>query len=810
MMKLFKFLPIVFFALFGTLVLNAQEEGSLTGNLYYQKEETVPFATVAMMKLPDSIVVTGTTTDLEGIFELDAPEKGKYLLRFSAIGFKTTFTEPFEIQTEGYNRDFGRVVLPAEVTMLNEVMVQAWRPRIELEAGKMVVRMAGTAMAAGSTAFEILSKSPGVMADHDGNLQLNGKSGVEVMINGRQTYLSSDELKTMLESMPAENIENIELIHSPSAKYPAAGTAGLINIVLKENVSLGLNGTVYGGVEFNEENWYNAGLNLNYNKGKWNTFLSADLTKSGFMREQEMNRTFTTESEYDYFRQVGDQLDKRWIPSFRAGIDYDLNSRHSIGAMANYSFYDEAGKWDTETALGNFSEGDLLNISARNRMDEDYENARYNFHYIGKLDTIGTTITADVDYVELNKDLDSDFTNHYRYLAENIEETEHLFSQSISAYNILAAKANLSLPLDEKSVFALGVKGSRVISESDLQFYLGENENQELDESRSNSFKYEEQIYAAYASYSNKLSDTWNLQLGLRAEKTLGEGISPTTGENNEKDYLNFFPNIQISQKVSENYELQYLYTKRIKRPNYSTFNPFLFYLDPYTYIVGNPELDAEITSSYKVTQNLYGKYQLMLGYDHTEGPMGEYPKYDPETGHTILTTANLDKKTSFSATLVVPLEIGSFWNINNTLIANKTNYDIYYDGELIENDNFHYSIQSNHQIMLPWDVKMELIGSYMGPVNAGIYSLKSRWFLDAGLKRSFLDDRLDVTLKATDIFKGMKMTVNAAYPGSTFRINQYFYDQSFSLNLRYKLFSSEAKKKTRQDSFEELNRAGG
>lgn len=810
-MKLYSQLSIVLFIFLGCLNISAQgEEGQLKGSLFDQEHVSIPFATVAIIKLPDSTVVTGTTTDLDGIFELDAPVKGDYLLRFSAMGYESRFTDAFKITSPGYQRDFGQVILPAEVTMLNEVMVQAWRPRVELEAGKMVVRVEGTAMAAGSTAYEVVSKSPGITADQDGGLNLNGKSGVEVMINGRETFLSADELKNFLETMPAENIEKIELVHSPSAKYPAAGTSGIINIILKQNVKTGFSGSVYGGVEFNDENWYNAGVNLNYGQEKWSGFVNLDATKSGFNRELEAFREFTNEGEFDYYAQTGKQLETRWVPSIRTGFDYLIDKKHTIGITGSYSFYEEDGSWNTETALGDYAEGDLVNIIAKNSSVEDYGNGRLNAHYVGKLDTIGTLLTADVDYVRLNRDRDSYFDNFYTYFQDETNETEHLFNQSFSSYDIIAAKADLELPLTERSGLAIGVKGSKITSESDLKFYLGKAGERTLDPTRSNNFNYEEEIYAAYLSYRNKFNDTWNLQAGLRAEQTIGEGISPTTGDVNKRDYLDFFPNIQLSQKVTENYELNYSYNRRIDRPRYSTLNPFLFYLDPYTYIVGNPDLEASITSSYKVTQNLFGKYQLILGYDHTEGPMGEYPRINEETGQTIFTTANLEKETSIFATLVVPVEIGSFWNLTNTLVVNQMNHEIAYEDRLIENDNLYYSLQSNSQFNLPWDMNMEVIGAYNGPMALGIYQLESRWYIDLGLKKSFLYDRLDVTLKAKDIFNGMKMTVTGEYPGSTFKMQQHFYNQGVSVNLRYKLSRAGKEKDTRQKNLEELNRAGG
>jgi outer membrane receptor protein involved in Fe transport len=302
----------------------------------------------------------------------------------------------------------------------------------------------------------------------------------------------------------------------------------------------------------------------------------------------------------------------------------------------------------------------------------------------------------------------------------------------------------------------------------------------------------------------------WNLQAGLRAEQTYGVGRSFTMNETSERDYLDFFPNVMLGQKVSENYQVNYSYSRRIQRPDYSSFNPSIFYLDPYTYTEGNPDLQAQITDSYKLTNTFFKKFTLLLSYDSTEDYFVEVPEADAETGKTSFTTRNLDNFSTYGATIIAPVELASFWNVNNTLVLNQQEYDLTIDGSSVENDNFFYLIQTNHQVNLPWEIKFEVNGTYRGPMAYGVYDIERQWWIDAGLKKSFLNDRLDVTLNATDIFRGKEMNVTADYLGNTITIDQYFDDRSVSLNLRYTFNPSKAKSKSRQSSLEELNRAGG
>lgn len=298
------------------------QDGMISGRLQDQQEETIPFATVTVLKLPDSTVVTGTTTDLDGEFELKPKFTGNILLGFSAIGYAEAFTPAFEITGPGFTKDLGTRVLSEEVTMLDEVMVSTWKPRIRAENGKMVMSVQGTARAAGSTAYEMLSIAPGVAVDQNGGFTINGKQGVAVMLDGRLTYLSAQDLQSLLESMPAENIEEIEVIHNPSAKYDAEGIAGILNIRLKKNSLSGFTGSAYAGFRYSEQQLFNGGANLSYNTGKWNSFLNLDVSERGLYREPTIVREYPEGALFSSYRQTGVQEIERLIPSLHAGTDY--------------------------------------------------------------------------------------------------------------------------------------------------------------------------------------------------------------------------------------------------------------------------------------------------------------------------------------------------------------------------------------------------------------------------------------------------------------------------------------------------------
>jgi hypothetical protein len=222
-------------------------QGFLSGNVRDAKGQPVGFVNVAMLHAATGAVVTGTIAGEAGDFKLATPAAGSYKLKLSFLGYTPLETAPFEVNNSSFNKDFGNLVLQEDTKMLQEVVVQAMRPTVVAYADKMVVSVEGTAMAGGATAFEVLSKSPGVWVDQEGNINLNGKPGVQVMQDGRSSYLSGKELQNLLQGMSADNIKDLEIIANPSAKYDAEGASGIININLKKNTLSGLNGSVYAG-----------------------------------------------------------------------------------------------------------------------------------------------------------------------------------------------------------------------------------------------------------------------------------------------------------------------------------------------------------------------------------------------------------------------------------------------------------------------------------------------------------------------------------------------------------------------------------
>lgn len=791
-------------------ILATNAFAQITGTLKDVKGTALPYANVAVIKLPDSTGVTGTMTNEDGEFVIQTPAPGSYLLRIRTIGYTQLHTAAFRVGDGAFKKDFGVLLLKEDAGVLREVTVKANRPAITVESDKMVVNVAGTALAAGSTAFEVLEKAPGVFVDQDGNIQLNGKAGANVMVDGRLTYFSGKELQSFLEAMSAENIKEIEVISNPSAKYEAAGSSGIINIKLKQNTHLGMNGSLNAGYQYNGASGYAAGVNLNYKAGNWNSSVSLDMAERPRLREGVMIREFHADGADARFHQLRDEAVIMQTPALRLGTDYDLNPRHSLGAVMNLSLSTMDRAFYSGTDMNDRKKGKHTFVEAGNFNDNRNTNNSFNLHYNGRLDTAGTNLALSLDYIQLRNKANARYENHYKNLTDNTVTDELLRTYNPGYYHIYSANADYSMRIWRKARLEAGLKASHVVSDNDLNFYEVQAEQEELDPSRSNHYRYSESILAGYISLNSSLSEKWKLQAGLRGEQTLGKG-KPEASEAIRKRYLNLFPSVFLTQQVSQQYQVTYSYSRRIDRPNYRSLNPFIFYQDPYSWAEGNPDLRPQFTSVFQVNQLLHNTYSLQLGYAYTKDFFAEVPEQNSEDNTTVYKERNIDKAENYSATLIAPVRLLSGWDVSNNMVAGYQKNKILLKEEEIQNSQLYWMLQSTHNVLLPWGLQLQATAGYNSPSNHGVYQFKRQWWLDAGLKRSFMKDKLDVTLGATDIFRTRDMRGDASYNGDVFRFVNYFMVRSIKLNLRYNFqHGQNFKARNRSIKLEELNRAGG
>ncbi|MBJ6110321.1 TonB-dependent receptor [Hymenobacter sp. BT523] len=787
----------------------AQPAGSFTGLVADEKSQAVPFANAVLVRAADSVFVAGGVANGAGHFALPAPAPGAYRLRISALGYRRWQSGPLAVTAPGQGQDFGTIQLVSEARALKEVVVQGLKPTIVQYADRLVVNVEGKALAAGNTAYDVLARAPGVFIDPEGAIQLNGKAGAQVMLDGKLTYLSAKELQSLLQSMAADNIKTLELITNPSAKYDAAGTGGLINITLKKNTARGLNGSVNAGAQYNGLAGYTTGGTLNYKRGAWNSFGNLDFSRRPTLRTLAFTRVFSDVSQGLLFDQTGREEGFRNSPALRLGTDWTVRPGHTLGGMLYVLRADQARDLSTATSLRSDQAATNQFIDALTRTTSELRSHTANLHYLGQLDTAGTTLALDLNYVNLSSTVGNAFTNHIRRETGAVRD-QLLTSDNPVNYDIYAAKLDVERPLARDTKLEAGAKISQVVSDNDLRFFNVVAEKSLPDLGRTNHFVYQENIYAAYANLSRTLSKRWSVEAGLRAEQTHSRGTSRTLGQTSERRYLNLFPSVFVQQTVSPQYQVSYQYSRRIDRPRYEELNPFVIFLDPYSVVKGNPGLRPQYTTSLQVVQTWKSLYNLTVGYAHTRDYMAQIPLQDTRDTLTVFQQQNLSRYENFNATLSAPWRLMAKWQTTNVLTGTYERVSTELNGQGVRNSRLSLFAQTTHTVQLPAKLRLEVNGSYVGPGIYGVYRVQGIAWVDTGLKRTFAKDQLEASLSVTDVFRSRQIGGVYRQNSSLNEFAQYRGEQAVRLSLRYKFARGEKfDSKRRASDLDEVNRAG-
>jgi hypothetical protein len=803
-----KFFITLIAALSFTTTISFAQTTVLTGKLIDERSAAVPFANVSVLRSADSALAGTAITSAEGKFSVTTPATGKYFLRLSSIGFATVTTEVFEVKGIGFSKNFGDIILKAEGKKLDNVSVTSMRPAITQLADRLVVSVDGTAMAAGNTAYAVLAKAPGVFIDGDGNIQLNGRSGIMVMIDGKQTYLSASDLRMVLEAMPAENLKNIEIITNPSSKYSAEGTAGILNLNLKKNTQQGLNGNVTAAYSNNFNHW--AGVlstSIMYKAGRWNSFMSGSFGRWVNGRDATFNRIFVTPSSVTYFDQTAESNNvTTGPPAGRFGTDYSFNANHSVGFIVASNRYNSTSDFLTETYIGNQPKTPSQLVTAANISANTSRKLTANVHYTGKLDSAGTTLSADADYVRISNRGHSDFYNHFNDLNIAQKTQDFLYTYNPNGFKVYSGKIDYMRPFANGGRFEAGVRASRVLSDNDNRFYFN-NGSLIPDNQRSNHFKYNESIYAAYVNWNGRLNKSFTAQAGLRMEHTSSTGNSITLGKLTQRDYTNLFPTLFLQQKISDNYGINYSASRRITRPNYGSLNPFRAYRDPYTWYEGNPFLQPEYSTIVSMAHVIRKQYIITLNYQHTNRVIVELPYVDAPNSITVYTQANMSKSRNIGATAIAPLKIMKNWDAQNTAVVSYNKFFLHTDTISQTNAQLFYSLQSNHTILLPHALRMEMSLLYRGPAANGLYDQSAMWRADVAFKRSFKNKKFDAALNVSDIFNSFRVKRTVTLGQSISDFDQTFRMRVITLSLRYNFSKGQKVEQRKTAAVEEVER---
>jgi iron complex outermembrane receptor protein len=770
----------------------AAPASKVSGALVNEQGKPLDYATVSLLRASDSTVVKGALSNDAGVYVFTNIKAGSYIIKATVVGYQKAVSKTFTVPANSSQVTAPALNLQTGSTELKAVTITATKPLIERKIDRTVMNVENSVLAAGNTAMEILERAPGVTVDKDDNISLKGKQGVTVMINDKLTYLTAAQLATLLRSTDGNTIKSIEIITNPSAKYDAAGNSGIINIKLKKNAQSGTNGSLTVGGAKGQFWRDNTSLNLNHKQGNLNVFTSLSRGDNKRGHDIGINRIITDSlGNKTYFNQKSNMPSINHYNNYRLGADYDLTAKHTIGFVV--SGYSNSGKDlnDNTTIIGKqFGVADS-SLNTTSDIRQTYKNFALNLNDRLKIDTSGQELSIDLDYSRFKNNSNAMYNTDYFLPDGSVQHAPQMLrNQTPSTISIYTGKADYTKPLTKTIKLEAGVKFSSVKTDNDLQAQIFDNGAYRNDTTRTNRFIYDEKINASYLNL-NKQFKKFSVQLGLRAEQTKSTGnlIGSTPVK---RSYLNFFPSVFINQTINDKNEVSFSYSRRIDRPGYDDLNPFIYYLDPYTYSQGNAFLNPQYTQNFEFNYTYNKTINVSLGYSHTTDAITELIL--TEGKRSFETHQNLQTQTGYNINVNTPFTITKWWEGN----VNATAFYLGFKSDTLAGQKFNdgqWAFQGRTTQTFKFaGYRLEVMGDYQSPLTYGIFKIRPRYSVDLGISKSFMEKKFNIKASCDDIFNIRRNDLSSQVVNNNFTIKQKNDTRVMRLTFTYNFGNSAIK----------------
>lgn len=776
-------LTLAALGLFTWLPTLTNAQGTLSG-VIRDANEGVSFANILMLNPSDSSLVKGAVSDAEGSFKLNV-SKGNYLFQISSIGYQDHFS-PIEVN-EG-DMDLGIITLLEDAEQLEEVVVVAEKPIFEQKIDRTVINVQSSITASAGSALDILEKSPGVTVDRSNySLALAGKSGVRVMINGKISRMQLSAAVQMLEGMNADNVESVELITTPPAKYEAEGDAGLINIVLKQTSDAGTNGsfslfTGYGGGEK-----VGGSLNFNHRKKGWNIFGNYSYRLDHTDQLNGNDKIIITDAgDETRTNSVSHRDPITYSHNAQLGFDYQLTTKTLVGA--GVTFFDR--DWNMD-AINRVDYSINENPSyALNMINHEVNKSTY-FVYNANLEHVFNerhTISAEVDYITFDSSNPTDYQQNFQDIdgSNGSSNLPDIYSSKETPLNTLVPRMDYTFQINENTKLEAGVKGAFNTLDNSVQVIYVENGTTTIDPDLTREVDMTEDILAAYSSISFKATEKLGINLGLRYEHTTTDLDSRTEQNVVNRDYGQWFPSVFINKTINEDHSWVLSYSRRVTRPTFNEIAPFVIFMDPTTFWTGNESLLPAITNNFKAEYR-WKSTLINVQYSRDEDAIVGFQPRLADNGRTQLVSAeNMNYRDNYSASLTVPITVTDWWEMQYTMTG------IYSISETDQLDTpvrvsaFNIRFNGSNTFKLPKDFSVE-VSAFMGtPSYFGISKFQSYAIVNFGVEKKLKDDQGSFKLSLTDAFSGRDFKGETLVPEENLNLRRRFRFENQVFNLTY------------------------
>ena len=732
--------------------LCATKAQTLTGRIHDVDGKPVSEVNVLLLNTLDSSLVKGAVSTETGTYRIDRIITDNYLLSFSRSGYQTVYL-PVSI-TSKKDHEMPTVALPVEVKDLRDVKLISVRPFLEQKIDRTVMNVANSIVSTGGSALDALEKAPGVMIDRQqGIIALRGKDGVMVHIDGRPTYLNISDVIKLLQNIPASELDRIEFITNPSARYDAEGNAGIISIYRKKNKNQGTSGTfsvTAGSGKYDREQ---TNLQLSHRTKKVSLFGSY-----GFNRGDQgywdftLNRDWTENGERNLVTNLSKIRFYIHGHQARAGVDINAGRYLTLGLLATRSWYYQREKAPSDVKFRHAPEEPVYyhTETAKTILDKS-DNQLINLHLIHNRNSGSKQFSVDIDFGRFDRLFNNTLKTYTHIPDTSNGQSDDLLTEMPVSIDILSFKTDYTTTLTNDWNLETGFKTSRVESRNNMQLFSGKSGSLNPDTNLSNNFKYTEKLVAGYIIVSGKWKNKTHLQGGLRGEFTSSTGHSISQNSIVKRNYFDLFPSVFISHSINDTHQVTMSYSYRIQRPDYQSLNPARSYLDPFAFSAGNPYLNPAYTHSLELRHGFMDKLFTSVGMAFTREYV--YKLIQPvNKRQTERKPFNVGRLRHYNITVGFPITITTKWKarFNATGAYGRLNY-IFLEKEQIARQLYgRMDLNQTWSFGKGWSA--ELSGWLVTPgVSGGMF--RNPWLgaLNMGLQKSWTSN-WKLRLSALDI----------------------------------------------------------
>lgn len=731
------------------------QQTAVKGKIIDNNSKAVNAASVSLLNSEDSSILKTVLSDEAGNFLIENNTGGNFLISASAVGHQKIYSSAFVIFENNISVLNTIALVPVEKT-LDNVSVVAKKAFIERKLDKTVVNVEASITSAGSTAMEVLEKSPGVSVDKDGKISLKGKQGVIILIDGKQTYMGAQDLANYLQAMPAANLEQIELMPNPSAKYDASGNSGVINIKTKRNKQKGFNGSVKNTLAVGKYLRSLNTINLNYKNAKFNVFSTFGVNHRKSFQQLDINRKYyDANSKLNaIFDQTATFIRSNNNNNAKVGVDFYATKKTTIGILFNESISPSAQDGTNISYLKNADAVTNSILRSNNTDKEKWKNAGLNLNLRHVFDSTGRELTVDVDALQY-KSLHDQFFQSDSYTASWVKQSSEVLTSILPAtINVYSAKVDYVQPFKSGLKMETGIKTSIVNTDNVADYFNVIGGAPVVDNDKTNQFKYEENINAGYLNFSKEFKK-WSLQTGLRLENTnykgnqFGNPVKPDSTFS--RSYTGLFPTMFAGYKLNNKNQFGFSYGRRISRPDYESLNPFIFFIDKYTYEAGNPFLKPMYANVFEISHT-YNKFLTStFNYTHSKDMFNEY--FEQSGFATIVKQNNYGSIDDISLSLNAEVKPTKWWTMMPyaELNYNKVNSQLY--GFELKTSGTGFSTNINNQFSFKNGWNAELSGFFRSKMKRGQFEIASMNQISTGVSKQILKNKGSLKLNIADVF---------------------------------------------------------